>query len=153
MLGTGASSDINVIPSYMPDAPNVAIVHGDELLNLTWDAPDDQGNAITGYNVYVSTDAVNYTLLSDNQQDLEYEHDGLVNGTNYYYRVSAINDNGEGALSDEVNEYPSTIPLPPQSAITVMNSNGSDNGEELTLEWNEDATDGKSKWWKYDNNV
>lgn len=54
MLGTGASSDINVIPSYMPDAPNVAVVHGDEVLNLTWDAPDDQGNAITGYNVYVS---------------------------------------------------------------------------------------------------
>src|SRR4051812_23151170 len=54
-------------------------------------------------------------------------------------KVSAINDNGEGMLSEEVNEYPSTIPLPPQSPIIVINSNGNANGEELTLQWDEDA--------------
>jgi hypothetical protein len=141
MLGTGSSSDINVTPSYVPDAPVALIVHGNHELDLSWNLPNAQGNAVTGYNVYRSLDDVNYTRISSNQVGLSLADTGLINGTIYYYKISAINANGEGALSVSVNEYPSTIPSSPSSSINVMNSNYGSNGQQLTLSWTEDPLD------------
>jgi len=141
MLGTGASTDINVIPSYVPDAPVANVVHGNHELDLSWNVPNAQGNAITGYNVYRSLDDITYTRISSNQAGLSMANTGLTNGTIYYYKISAINANGEGALSASVNEYPSTIPSSPAGSINVMNSNYSSNGQQLTLSWTEDPVD------------
>jgi hypothetical protein len=59
MLGTGESQDVNVIPSYTPDAPSTTIGHGNQTLSLSWNAPDDQGGAILSYNIYRSDDSGN----------------------------------------------------------------------------------------------
>lgn len=46
MLGTGASTDINVTPSYVPDPPVANVVHGNHELDLSWNVPNAKGNAI-----------------------------------------------------------------------------------------------------------
>ena len=49
-----------------------------------------------------------------------YTHTGLINGTTYYYVVTAANQYGESAESKEVSATPSlaTPPLPPVSVAT-----------------------------------
>jgi hypothetical protein len=81
------------------------VVHGNHELDLSWNVPNAQGNAITGYDVYRSLDDITYTRISSNQAGLSLANTGLTNST-----ISAINANGEGALSLSVNEYLSTIP-------------------------------------------
>jgi titin len=136
MKGAGDVSDITQIPSTPAYPPDVEISHGDQTIFLNWDYPDDRGNAVTGYNVYKSLDDVTYSIISSNQSDLSYEDDGLINGTTYYYKVSSINDNGEGNKSDSVSDYPSKVPdTPNSSAITLVNSNASSSGQQLTIHW------------------
>jgi hypothetical protein len=58
----------------------------------------------------------------------------LVNGSRYFYAITATNDNGEGPKSSVVSEYPNTVPDAP--VITdLANSNSQDVGGELTLSW------------------
>jgi hypothetical protein len=82
-----------------------------------------------------------YTLLANQASPLSLQDTGLTNGDVYTYQVSAINANGEGALSSPISEYPSTIPLPPANGVFALNSNAGANGNELTLVWDEDPVD------------
>jgi hypothetical protein len=64
----------------------------------------------------------------------------LTNGTTYYYRVAAVNDNGEGVWSDVQSEYPSTVPNAPTISC-LENSNSQGNGQQLTIRWHQNPTD------------
>jgi hypothetical protein len=55
--------------------------------------------------------------LSNQASPLSLQDTGLTNGSVYTYQVSAINANGEGALSSPISEYPSTIPLHPANGV------------------------------------
>ena len=79
--------------------------------------------------------------MSNQASPLSLQDTGLTNGSVYTYQVSAINANGEGALSSPISEYPSTIPLPPANGVFALNSNAGANGNELTLVWDEDPVD------------
>ncbi len=98
-------------PSYidLPPAPqNVASVSDDGQVTISWDSV----TGATSYNIY--WDTTGGVTTSDTQLATvtsPYLHDGLVNGTTYYYAVTAINAVGEGALSDEVNATPFTETL------------------------------------------
>ena len=98
-------------PSYidLPPAPqNVVSVSDDGQVTISWDSV----TGATSYNIY--WDTTGGVTTSDTQLATvtsPYLHDGLVNGTTYYYAVTAINAVGEGALSDEVNATPFTETL------------------------------------------
>ncbi|SVA14390.1 uncharacterized protein METZ01_LOCUS67244, partial [marine metagenome] len=90
-----------------PDAPTsltaTALIAID--IALDWDTPtEDNGAVITGYKIERSTDDINYavTVADTGNTDTDYTDTDatLVTDTTYYYRVSAINSFGAGALSN-----------------------------------------------------
>ena len=95
----------NTPPPTAPDAPDAltASPQGQNQINLSWDAPADNGGArITGYKIEVSEDGGStWDDLEDNTRnaDTTYSHIGLNLGTTRHYRVSAINRIGTSVPS------------------------------------------------------
>jgi len=105
-----------------PSAPrNLTARWGDRYVNLTWEAPaDDGGSLIVGYKVYRGTSSGNETYLTTVGNVTTYYNDtGLTNGRTYYYRVSAVNGLGEGELSEEVSATPLGVPSAPQNLVAI----------------------------------
>ncbi|MBW1863177.1 MAG: fibronectin type III domain-containing protein [Deltaproteobacteria bacterium] len=95
----------------------VSYVHaGSESLTLAWDPPEGE-TPVTGYYVYQGTDGSTYSLIetiSDNtvaQQVVT----GLDENADYYFKVTAWNDAGEGpaALLGPVQPEDTTPPTAP----------------------------------------
>ena len=115
-----ASSPLTVVVKAITTVPGavtgVSAVGSNGAVTLTWSAPSNGGSAITGYKLYRSTVSGSETLLTTLGAVQSYTNTGLTNGNVYYYRVSAINANGEGALSSEVSAKPlgqaATVPGP-----------------------------------------
>jgi len=131
--GPGAKSNaVSVTPSLSivaPGAPmNLTAVPSLDQVQLTWNPPaTDGGSAITGYNLSWSLDpngTFDYMLLSETS----YVHGGLEHSTTIYYRVSAINEVGEGEKSEVI----SVTTLSPTGSTNLSASvvNGS-----VSLEW------------------
>jgi predicted RNA-binding protein with TRAM domain len=104
-VGEGPSSDeVAATPGRAPGAPaNVEVTVQDGEVTVTWDPPADNGGfEVTGYKVYRGTSssdmtevgAVDGTTFSDSDVD---------KGTEYYYKVSAVNDLGEGDASKVIS--------------------------------------------------
>jgi hypothetical protein len=92
-----------------PSSPaGFAASAGDQKVNLSWNANPEEN--IDGYNIYRSTNpmqegppCINAGLVDD----IAYEDSSLVNGTTYYYRITAINSYAlESGYSDEVYALP-----------------------------------------------
>ena len=119
-VGEGELSvEVNATPKAVPSAPrNLVARVGDGYVNLTWEAPaDDGGFPVTGYKIYRGTSSGNVTNLTMVGNVLTYNDTGVTNGRTYYYRVSAVNDVGEGELSVEVNATPLGVPSAPQNLV------------------------------------
>lgn len=124
MLGAGPSVDISVVPSTVTDAPEVSITHSDRALHLQWSDPDDEGNAISGYNVYRSRDDSCFHLLAGVEGiATSYDDENLCNGTTYYYKVTAVNDNGEGLMPSVISEYPSSHQITSRQIVKQQRCN------------------------------
>lgn len=87
----------------VPDkVTGVKATGGTNTFTVTWEAPADNGAAISGYEVRYGTSAtdlsktqsVSKTTLSLNK---------IPDKTTYYFAVAAINDKGIGAFSDPVS--------------------------------------------------
>ena len=59
-----------------------------------------------------------------------YTNTGLTNGTTYYFKVSAVNDVGEGSLSSEASATPATVPSAPLSLTATQHK-----GKGIVLSW------------------
>jgi hypothetical protein len=92
-----------------PAAPTgLSATPGDASVSLSWTAPSfDGGSQISGYTLYRST-APNPTqaLTTLPPTPTSYVDQSAANGTTYYYKVSALNANGEGAKSNEASASP-----------------------------------------------
>ena len=97
-----------------PGAPtSLSTLAGDGQVSLAWGAPSfDGGSAITSYKVYRGTSAGGETFLADAGTATSYTDTSAANGTTYYYKVSAANVNGEGALSNEAAGTPAVAVVP-----------------------------------------
>lgn len=86
----------------VPAAPVLAAAAGSAIVHLSWAAPFDGGSAITAYNIYRGTTSGGEVLLTTIPPGTIYDDLSLSSGTTYYYEVSAVNADGEGARSTEV---------------------------------------------------
>ena len=136
-----------------PDAPGVpTLVVGNRQLGVSWDAPADNGAAITDYDVQYRpvTDPVSSWTewnAGDTSVTIGVTITNLDNGTSYDVQVRATNSAGYGLWSDAARASPSesaaqapstTRPGAP-AAPTLVPGNG-----QLAVSWNAPADDGGS---------
>ena len=108
--GTVSNTIVTTPGGYAPSAPPAldALAYGDHVF-LGW----TPSPGATSYNVYRSLTpggegASPYvTGVGQNYNDY-----AITSGTTYYYKVSAVNGNGEGSLSPEVAVTPGSTQLP-----------------------------------------
>jgi parallel beta-helix repeat protein len=106
LLGEGPqSTEASGLPTSLPGEPiNLTMNSGDSFVNLTWNAPvSDGGSPITNYRIYRETESGTETFLTEIGNILYYNDTNVTNGVEYYYKVSAINEFGEGVISNEVS--------------------------------------------------
>lgn len=98
------SLNFNDAAATVPDqVTNVVAVAGDTQVSLTWDVPNNNGEAITSYRVYRDT------VLVGSPTTAAFVDTGLTNGTSYSYTVSAVNSVGEGPVSAVVSSTPVAV--------------------------------------------
>jgi hypothetical protein len=110
--------------SSPPGAPTgLSATPGDAQVALSWSAPaSDGGSPVTGYKIYRSTSSGSETLLaSPSGTGMSYPDTSAVNGTTYYYKVSALNAVGEGGLSNEASGTPTDL-VPPVEPLTILDT-------------------------------
>jgi len=111
----------------VPGAPTLDVANpGDGTVHLGWRAPEQHGaSAVTGYRIYRGTSSGGETELTPAGNVTSFDDGSAVNGTTYFYQVSAINSSGEGARSDELTATPVGSPAPgertnPENPTTVV---------------------------------
>ena len=114
-----------------------ATADGQMEIDLSWTAPSDDGGAsITGYRIEVSTDGSSWSdLVADTDStSTSYSHMGLAAGSTRHYRVSAINSEGTGPVSntDSANTDAATAPDLTVGTPTVDDST-LETGDSFTL--------------------
>jgi titin len=125
------SAIVDVVPCGVPSVPlNLTIAPGDGEVVLQWSAPENEGGMpLVGYNLYTGM-----TLASlEFDSYIGYKHSltlgDLTNGQEYFFAVSAVNELGEGALSDHVSTVPLGLPGAPRDLITGVSKST------VTLSW------------------
>jgi len=102
------SSTFSSIPCTVPDAPTgLTAIPDNAQVILNWTMPAvNGGSTITGYKLYRSTTTGGTYVLIASPLDLTYTNIGLTNDQTYWYEVSAVNAQGEGAKSPSVSSTP-----------------------------------------------
>ena len=135
-IGTSSSTESSIATpqAVPPDAPiSLTVSAGNQQFTGSWTAPTNNGGApITGYRVEYAADpysswieavasntSTSYTVLS------------LTNGTNYQFRVTAINSQGAGSASTPSSVVTPSLILP--SAPT--NVSGAGENAKVSLTW------------------
>lgn len=112
--------------SITPAPPRVVASLDDQaaVAYVSWSTPDDGGSPITAYRVYRGTIGGPEALVNTYGPDIHSYVDDR-GGTNVYYRVSAINANGEGDKSPRVVAAVSESPCK-GSGVTVLTDSAGD---------------------------
>ncbi len=110
-----------------PDAPKVTST-GTNYITIKWTAPSDNGNsAITGYKIsYGKTAAANTSVVETSAAVLTKKITSLTSNTKYYFRVAAVNAEGEGEYSDIVSGTTDSISGGSTGGNTGSGTSGSD---------------------------
>ena len=120
----------------IPAAPTVT--RGNTQLSVSWTAPNNNGHAITDYDIqYKTSSATSWTDHSFTGTGTSTTITGLTNGTAYDVRVRATNAEGSSEWSDASTGTPATVPAAPATPTvtaahqqlsvtwTAPNANGS----------------------------
>jgi fibronectin type 3 domain-containing protein len=131
-----------------PGAPTtVTAVAGNGQATVTWTAPaSNGGTAVTGYNVYRGTTSGGETLLTSLGNVTSYTDTTAVGGTKYFYQVSAVNAQGESAMSAERSATPSS-PITVPGAPTLNSATPSSTS--VALAWSAPGSNGGASITNY----
>ena len=137
------STEVSATPtassSNPPAAPTILTVTTNSgQVSLTWSTVA----TATSYNVKRSTTSGGETTIT-NVTVVNYTDTSVVNGTTYYYKVSAVNANGESANSAEVSATPPVPSSPPPSGGTTALMNFADAGSSYFVP----SPDGNGNYW------
>ena len=143
--GAGAWSRV-VSATTLPEPPNAPFLQltadGETTINLSWNVPDDNGAAITGYRIERSASGYDeqWKVLAASHRRNSYSDTGLAGGSTWHYRVSAINRAGTGHLSNMTSATTDgTPPGPPGVPLYLRAEPGANS---VTLHWDPPADDG-----------
>ncbi len=141
------SSQVSATPGRPPSAPTgVNATPGDEQVTISWNSVS--GN--TSYNLYWSTSSgvskVSYTEKISNVTT-PFTNTGKINGTPYYYVVTAVNNYGESSESSQVSATPGR----PPSAPTGVNATPGD--EQVTISWSVSGNTSYNLYWSTSSGV
>jgi hypothetical protein len=136
----GSNSTTATIPAGYSTSSwaDVAVAAGDQTVTLSWtDSNNPTNSTSTTYNMYYSTSP---GVTPENGQKLTnvanpYIHSGLIDGTTYYYVITAVTSGMESTASKEISATPhAQTPAAPQSlqiqpgdgqvTLTLVNSSG-----------------------------
>ncbi|SHI65986.1 fibronectin type III domain-containing protein [Propionispora hippei] len=94
-------------PKITSAPTNLTATPGDAQVTLNWDVVIDA----IGYNIKRSTTAEGpyTTTVASNVSGTSYVDTNVVNGTIYYYVVTAVNTDGESANSNEASATPQSL--------------------------------------------
>ncbi len=139
-------AQIGTAAATTPTAPrSLAAVGADGSVSLSWTAPtSDGGSAVTGYNIYRGTSAGGEGALpiATNVVASNYTDTGRVNGTTYFYTVSAVNAVGVSPRSNETSATPrAALPTAPAvpTGLAAVAGNAS-----VALSWTAPTSNGGS---------
>src|SRR5439155_204419 len=135
-------------PATKPGAPrNLQATPGDGQVTLNWQPPsNDGGSPITIYKIYRSKAGGGETLIATIGNQLSYSDGGLTNGVTYYYKVSAVNNEGEGPKSNEASATPTAPATPPGAPQGLVATAGD---ATVTLTWSAPSSNGGSPITNY----
>lgn len=107
------SGEVSGTPSTVPGAPtNVQISTWQSSIYIQWDTSSDGGSARLGSKIYRGLSTGTETQYAGLVQNNYYYDGGVTPSTAYYYKISDVNANGEGALSSEVNQIAPALATP-----------------------------------------
>jgi large repetitive protein len=139
--GTYTAASAPVTPRTFATAPlNVTSTYGNTSVALSWDAPENDGGvAITDYTIqHSSNSGTNWTTFVDSVSSATTATvTGLTNGTNYIFRVAAVNNVGTGAYSE--NSPPATPRTTPGVPAAVSTTFGNTS---VSVSWTAPASNG-----------
>lgn len=108
--------------SSPPSAPTglLATRMGNGWVNFTWTAArEGRYDPVTSYRIYRGLESNEETFLAEIGYEKFYNDTDVTNGITYYYKVSAINSEGEGPLSEELSVTPLAAPTIPTGLKAV----------------------------------
>jgi fibronectin type 3 domain-containing protein len=150
-IGAAESFLVGLVGGIPPTAPaDVIASAGNARASLSW-LPSA---GAVGYNVKRATASGGpYSIVSTNQVGPGYVDTGLVNGTTYYYVISALNAVGESGNSSQVYAMPGTL----GRTIWVASSSttGGDQPDnaldgDLSTRWSTGTSQVNGQWFQVD---
>ncbi|UCG68601.1 MAG: fibronectin type III domain-containing protein, partial [Thermoplasmata archaeon] len=138
-FGEGILSNmVNGTPIGLPSAPqNLQASSGDSYVNISWEPPASSGGSpVSNYRIYRSTIIGVKEFLTEIGNVQHYYDITANNGVTYYYTVSAMNNFGEGPMSNGVIATPATVPGSPRN----LTATSGDSYVKIT--WNTPISDG-----------
>ncbi len=145
-VGAGVwSAPVQATPVWTPAAPTTVAARvapatgaGSGQVQLTWIAPADDGGAtITDYVIQRSTDGSTWTTVDDGVSLATASTvRGLVNGTQYRFRVAVRNVVGQGPWSAVVQATPRWKPAAPGGLRAAVAPAAGVGSGQVKLAWN-----------------
>ena len=117
--GTSSNSNTaNVTINGLPDQVTGVTAQDGVPIILNWTAPNDNGSAITNYEIHRDG-----ALLTTVGNVLTYSDNSVVGGTSYTFQIGAVNSLGTGPLSAGVSALAGVPPDPPTSLSSSIPNN------------------------------
>ncbi|MGA1792948.1 MAG: fibronectin type III domain-containing protein, partial [Thermoplasmatota archaeon] len=133
------SKEVNVIPARPPEALELYLISKSEThVHIGWNEPlSDGGSEILSYELYKGIfDAAPKLYKTLDPGILNFNDTNVMPGTEYTYKVAAVNDVGPSPTPDDLVVIPAGVPSSPMD-ISLGLHDGI-----IVITWNEPLSDG-----------